>query len=192
MKPNLLPMDLQMFAEGEGATDFTFDDFKAFVESNEEAQKFVQSQSQSAADKQLEAWKQNNLEKIKETTIKLEELQAEFEAEKALRVTSDNKAFVAEKIAGLDWDGDLKDSISQFMLNNLVSSDTEFTKKAVEGFTELLEAINDKHAEAIKNVEMTKAFGNKSQQTNMVTGNQTKSFENPEAALGQKLQAFID
>ena len=71
------------------------------------------------------------------------------------------------------------------MLNNLVSSDTEFTKKAVEGFTELLEAINDKHAEAIKNVEMTKAFGNKSQQTNMVTGNQTKSFENPEAALGQ-------
>ena len=24
----LLPMDLQMFAEGEGATDFTFDDFK--------------------------------------------------------------------------------------------------------------------------------------------------------------------
>ena len=32
---------------------------------------------------------------------------------------------------------------------------------------------------------MTKAFGNKSQQTNMVTGNQTKSFENPEAALGQ-------
>ena len=58
--------------------------------------------------------------------------------------------FVAEKIAGLDWDGDLKDSISQFMLNNLVSSDTEFTKKAVEGFTELLEAINDKHAEAIK------------------------------------------
>ncbi|MGQ4587721.1 capsid assembly scaffolding protein Gp46 family protein, partial [Enterococcus faecalis] len=84
---------------------FTFDDFKAFVESNEEAQKFVQSQSQSAADKQLEAWKQNNLEKIKETTIKeyeeskknktpeqikLEELQAEFEAEKALRVTSDN------------------------------------------------------------------------------------------------------
>ena len=48
-----------------------------------------------------------------------------------------------------------------------------------------MEAINDKHAEAIKNVEMTKAFGNKSQQTNMVTGNQTKSFENPEAALGQ-------
>lgn len=59
----LLPMNLQMFAEGDGGTDFTFDDFKAFVESNEEAQKFVQSQSQSAADKQLEAWKQNNLEK---------------------------------------------------------------------------------------------------------------------------------
>ena len=63
MKPNLLPMNLQMFAEEEGGTNFTFDDFKAFVESNEEAQKFVQSQSQSAADKQLEAWKQNNLEK---------------------------------------------------------------------------------------------------------------------------------
>ena len=37
---------------------------------------------------------------------------------------------------------------------------------------------------------MTKAFGNKSQQTNMGTGNQTKSFENPEVALGQKLQAL--
>lgn len=56
-------MDLQMFAEEDGGTNFTFDDFKAFVESNEEAQKFVQSQSQSAADKQLEVWKQNNLEK---------------------------------------------------------------------------------------------------------------------------------
>ena len=55
MKPNLLPMNLQMFAEEDGGTNFTFDDFKAFVESNEEAQKFVQSQSQSAADKQLEA-----------------------------------------------------------------------------------------------------------------------------------------
>ncbi|HBC4423920.1 TPA: hypothetical protein KEO92_003121, partial [Enterococcus faecalis] len=51
MKPNLLPMNLQMFAEEDGGTNFTFDDFKAFVESNEEAQKFVQSQSQSAADK---------------------------------------------------------------------------------------------------------------------------------------------
>lgn len=70
MKPNLLPMDLQMFAEGEGATDFTFDDFKAFVESNEEAQKFVQSQSQSAADKQLEAWKQNNLEKLRKQQLR--------------------------------------------------------------------------------------------------------------------------
>ncbi|HAP4600402.1 TPA: hypothetical protein IUW73_003272, partial [Enterococcus faecalis] len=95
MKPNLLPMNLQMFADGGGnEPEFTIDDFKAFVESNEDAQKFIQSQSQSAADKQLEAWKQNNLEKIKETTIKeyeeskknktpeqikLEELQAEFE-----------------------------------------------------------------------------------------------------------------
>ena len=38
MKPNLLPMNLQMFAEEDGGTNFTFDDFKAFVESNEEAQ----------------------------------------------------------------------------------------------------------------------------------------------------------
>ena len=50
--------------------DFTFDDFKAFVESNEEAQKFVQSQSQSAADKQLEAWKQNNLEKLRKQQLR--------------------------------------------------------------------------------------------------------------------------
>lgn len=93
------------------------------MESNEEAQKFIQSQSQSVADKQLEAWKQNNLDKIKQDTIKeyeeskknkspeqiqLEKLQAEFEAEKALRVTSDNKAFVAEQIAGLELDGELK------------------------------------------------------------------------------------
>ena len=35
MKPNLLPMNLQMFAEEDGGTNFTFDDFKAFVESNE-------------------------------------------------------------------------------------------------------------------------------------------------------------
>lgn len=206
MKPNLLPMDLQMFAEEDGGTNFTFDDFKAFVESNEEAQKFVQSQSQSAADKQLEAWKQNNLEKIKATTIKeyeeskknktpeqikLEELQAEFEAEKALRVTSDNKAFVAEKIAGLKLEDEVSEVVSQFMLNTLVSSDSEFTKNAVEAFTSVLSTINEKHAEEIKNAEMTKAFGNKPKQSNMGTGNQTKP-ENPEVALGQKLQAFID
>ena len=171
-------MNLQYFAEGDDP-QFSFEDFKTFAESNEEAQKFLQSQSQSVADKQLEAWKQNNLDKIKQDTIKeyeeskknkspeqiqLEKLQAEFEAEKALRVTSDNKAFVAEQIAGLELDGELKDFISQFMLNNLVSSDTEFTKKAVEGFTNVLESIKEKHSEEIKSLEMQTAFGTKKQQ----------------------------
>lgn len=64
-----MPMNLQYFAEGDDQK-FSFDDFKSFVESNEEAQKFIQSQSQSVADKQLEAWKQNNLDKIKQDTIK--------------------------------------------------------------------------------------------------------------------------
>lgn len=52
-----MPMNLQYFAEGEGeqTPQFTMDDFKSFAESNEDAQKFLQSQSQSAADKQLEA-----------------------------------------------------------------------------------------------------------------------------------------
>ena len=35
----LLPMNLQMFADGGGnEPEFTIDDFKAFVESNEDAQ----------------------------------------------------------------------------------------------------------------------------------------------------------
>ncbi|EGO2625190.1 DUF4355 domain-containing protein [Enterococcus faecalis] len=202
----LLPMNLQMFADGGGnEPEFTIDDFKAFVESNEDAQKFIQSQSQSAADKQLEAWKQNNLDKLKQEAVQqyeeskktktpeqiaLEKLQAEFEAEKNLRVTSENKAFVAEQIAGLKLEDELSESVSQFMLNNLVSSDTEFTQKAVESFTGVLSTINEKHAEAIKNMEMTKAFGNK-QQTNATDGNQsTQPIENPKEALGQKLQAF--
>ncbi|EGO9031443.1 DUF4355 domain-containing protein [Enterococcus faecalis] len=202
----LLPMNLQMFADGGGnEPEFTIDDFKAFVESNEDAQKFIQSQSQSAADKQLEAWKQNNLDKLKQEAVKqyeeakknktpeqleLEKLKAEFEAEKAKSRSNENKAFVAEQIAGLDLDKELKDSISQFMLNTLVSSDTEFTQKAVESFTGVLSTINEKHAEAIKNMEMAKAFGNK-QQTNATNGNQsTQPIENPKEALGQKLQAF--
>jgi hypothetical protein len=40
-----------------------------FIGSNEDAQKFIQSQSQSAADKQLEAWKQNNLDKLKQEEL---------------------------------------------------------------------------------------------------------------------------
>ncbi|MGO5251728.1 capsid assembly scaffolding protein Gp46 family protein, partial [Atopobiaceae bacterium LCP21S3_F11] len=139
-----------------------------------DAQKFIQSQSQSAAGKQLEAWKQNNLDKLKQEAVQqyeeskktktpeqiaLEKLQAEFEAEKNLRVTSENKAFVAEQIAGLKLEDELSESVSQFMLNNLVSSDTEFTQKAVESFTGVLSTINEKHAEAIKNMEMKKAFG---------------------------------
>lgn len=177
----LVPMNLQLFAEGgegEQTPSFTMDDFKAFAEGNEDAQKFIQSQSQSAADKQLEAWKANNLDKVKQETIKeyeaskknkspeqlqLEKLQKEFEAEKALRVTSDNKAYVAEQIAGLELDGDLKESVSQFMLTNLVSADTEFTQKAVEAFTGVLGTINEKHADAIKNLEMGNAYGNKQQ-----------------------------
>ena len=151
-------MNLQFFAEGgEETPQFSFDDFKAFAESNEDAQKFLQSQGQSLADKQLESWKSNNLDKIKQDTIKdyeaakknkspeqlqLEKLQKEFEAEKALRVTSDNKAYVAEQIAGLELDSDLKESVSQFMLTNLVSADTEFTQKAVEAFTGVLSTIN--------------------------------------------------
>jgi len=204
----LLPMNLQMFADGGGnEPEFTIDDFKAFVESNEDAQKFIQSQSQSAADKQLESWKQNNLDKLKQEAVKQYEeaknewknaqngmstslSEEEFEAEKAKSRSNENKAFVAEQIAGLELDKELKDSVSQFMLNTLVSSDTEFTQKAVESFTGVLSTINEKHAEAIKNMEMTKAFGNK-QQTNATDVNQsTQPIENPKEALGQKLQAF--
>ena len=46
MKPNLLPMDLQMFAEEDGGTNFTFDDFKAFVESNEAQNLYNHSHNQ--------------------------------------------------------------------------------------------------------------------------------------------------
>lgn len=199
---SLIPMNLQYFAEGDDP-QFSFEDFKTFAESNEEAQKFLQSQSQSVADKQLEAWKQNNLDKIKQDTIKeyeefkknkspeqiqLEKLQAEFEAEKALRVTSDNKAFVAEQIAGLELDGELKDSISQFMLNNLVSSDTEFTKKAVEGFTNVLESIKEKHSEEIKSLEMQTAFGTKKQQ--QTADNTQENIDDPMGKLGEMLQQF--
>lgn len=199
-------MNLQYFADDDGnpTPQFTMDDFKSFAESNEDAQKFLQSQSQSAADKQLEAWKQNNLETIKQDTIKqyedskknkspeqvqLEKLQAEFEAEKALRQTSDNKAFVAEQIAGLDLESDLKESISQFMLNNLVSSDSEFTKGAVEGFTGVLGAISEKHADALKELQMKSAFGGNQQPGNNSQKN-NESPKNPEEQLGQILQQF--
>ncbi|WP_445448809.1 capsid assembly scaffolding protein Gp46 family protein [Enterococcus faecalis] len=201
----LLPMNLQMFADGgETEPEFTIDDFKTFIESNEDAQKFIQSQSQNAAAEQLEAWKQKNLDKLKQEAVQqyeeakknktpeqleLEKLKAEFEAEKAKSRSNENKAFVAEQIADLELDKELKDSISQFMLNTLVSDNTEFTQKAVESFTGVLSTINEKHAEAIKNMEMTNAFGNKQQQTD--TGNQSKqTIENPKEALGQKLQAF--
>lgn len=204
-RKSMLPINLQFFAEGDGEPQFSFEDFKTFAESNEDAQKFIQSQTQSTADKQLEAWKSNNLDKIKQDTIKdyedskknkspeqaaLEKLQAEFEAEKSLRVTSENKAFVAEQIAGLKLGDDLNESVSQFMLNNLVSSDTDFTKKAVEAFTGVLGTINDKHADAIKNLEMNSAFGNK-QQTGSNNQQQQSSNEDPMAALSQGINNLI-
>jgi len=203
----MLKMNLQFFAEdgndGEQTPQFSFDEFKSFAESNEDAQKFLQSQSQSVADKQLEAWKQNNLEKIKQDTIKqyedskknkspeqqqLEKLQAEFEAEKALRMTSDNKAFVAEQISGLELEGELKESVSQFMLNNLVSTDTEFTKKAVDGFTKVLSAINEKHTESLKELQMNNAYGSKQQQNSQQQNNQNEQPKNPEELLSQILK----
>lgn len=197
---SLLPINLQLFAEGEGDTPptFGFDDFKAFAESNEDAQKFLQSQSQSVADKQLEAWKSNNLEKIKQDTIKsyeeskknltpeqkeLADLKAKFEESEAKSRSNENKAFVAEQIAGLELDKDIKESVSQFMLTNLVSSDTEFTQKAVEAFTGVLSTINEKHAETIKSMEMTNAFGNKSQQQK----GKEQTPEDPMALLSQSL-----
>lgn len=203
----MLPINLQFFAEGDGQEkpQFSFDDFKTFAESNEEAQKFLQSQSQSAADKQLESWQKNNLDKIKQDTIKayedskknkspeqeaLEKLQADFEAEKARRVTSENKAFVAEQIAGLKLSDDLSESVSQFMLNNLVSSDTEFTKKAVDAFTGVLGTINEKHSDAIKELEMNSAFGNR-QQAGTDNKQQQTQTEDPMAALSQGINNLI-
>lgn len=191
-------MDLQLFAEGgeETPPTFTMDDFNAFVESNEDAQKFLTDNGQSVADKQLEAWKSNNLEKIKQETIKayedskknltpeqkeLADLKAKFEESEARSRSNENKAYVAEQIAGLELDKDIKDTVSQFMLTNLVSSDTEFTQKAVEAFTGVLSTINEKHAETIKSMEMSNAFGNKvnQQQTNKTN----EPMENPNEAL---------
>ncbi|MDT2832256.1 DUF4355 domain-containing protein [Vagococcus carniphilus] len=183
---------------------FGFDDFKAFAESNEDAQKFLQSQSQSAADKQLEAWKSNNLEKIKQDTIKayedskknltpeqkeLADLKAKFEASEAKSRSNENKAYVAEQIAGLELDKDIKDTVSQFMLTNLVSSDTDFTQNAVEAFTGVLSTISEKHAEAIKSMEMSNAFGNKGnqQQTNK---NDDEPIDN-HASLQQGLSKLL-
>lgn len=202
MKKSFLPMNLQYFAEGDGdEPKFSFDDFKAFAESNDDAQKFLQSQAQSAADKQLEAWQKNNLDKIKQDTIKehedakknktpeqieLEKLKSDFEAEKALRVTSDNKAFVAEKVANLEIDGDVKETVAQFMLTNLVSADTEFTKKAVEAFTDVLSTIQEKHAEELKNYEMKQAFGGKNTSKNE-SGGEPQKTDDPMQALGQAL-----
>lgn len=205
----LLPINLQFFADpgsdggGENQPQFSFDDFKAFAESNEDAQKFLQSQSQSAADKQLEAWKQNNLEKIKQDTInqyeeskknkspeqlKLEKLEEEFNAEKALRITSENKAFVAEQITGLNLEGEVKDTVSQFMLNNLVTDNTDFTQKAVEAFTGVLAKMQENHQEEIKNLQMNAAYG-KNQQSNQ-SQQSNEQVKNPDELLGQMLQQF--
>lgn len=201
----ILPMNLQFFAEeGEDVPEFSFDDFKAFAESNEDAQKFLESQSQSVADKQLESWQKNNLDKIKQETIKsyeeskknktpeqiqLEKLQTEMAAEKALRITSENKAFVAEQISGLELDGDLKDSISKFMLNNLVSDNTEFTKNAVEAFTGVLGTIKEQHAASIKELEMNSAFGNK-KQPQQANENDNEPIDN-HASLQQGLSKLL-
>lgn len=182
----MLPMNIQLFAEGGEDTTptFTMDDFKAFAESNEDAQKFLQAEKQSFSDKSVESWKANNLEKITQAAIQkheeskknltpeqkeLAELKAKFEESEAKSRSNENKAYVAEQIAGLELDKDIKDTVSQFMLTNLVSSDTEFTQKAVEAFTGVLAAINEQHAEVIKSMEMSNAFGNKGnqqQQTN--------------------------
>lgn len=199
-----LPMNLQFFAEGgEKEPEFSFDDFKTFVESNEDAKKFLQSQNQSAADKQLESWQKNNLDKIKQDVIKdyeeskknktpeqiqLEKLQTEMAAEKALRITSENKAFVAEQISGLELDGDLKESVSKFMLNNLVSDNTDFTKESVEAFTGVLGTISEQHAASIKDLEMKAAFGSK-QNSSGTQGEQTTT--DPMEALGQGINNLI-
>ncbi|HIB1875262.1 TPA: capsid assembly scaffolding protein Gp46 family protein [Enterococcus faecium] len=205
-RKRLLPINLQFFADPDEGRQpqFSFDDFKSFAESNEEAQKFLQSQTQSAADKQLESWKQNNLEKIKQDTIKqyeeskknkspeqlkLEKLEQEFNAEKALRITSENKAFVAEQITGLNLEGEIKDNVSQFMLNNLVTDNTDFTKKAVEGFTEVLAKVQENHQKEIKSLQMNTAYG-RNQQTKEQSEQNNEQTKNPEELLGQMLQQF--
>lgn len=203
IKKSLLPMNLQLFADGGEDTPptFGFDDFKAFAESNPDAQKFLTDNGQSVADKQLEAWKSNNLEKIKQDTIKsyeeskrnltpeqkeLADLRAKFEASEAKSRSNENKAYVAEQIAGLELDKDIKDTVSQFMLTNLVSSDTEFTQKAVEAFTGVLATISEKHAETINSMEMNNAFGKKGNQQQTQPGN-NQEIENPMAMLSQSL-----
>ncbi|HBC2731190.1 TPA: hypothetical protein IYI75_002876, partial [Enterococcus faecium] len=52
-----------------------------------------------------------------------------------------------------------------------------------------LNAINEKHADALKELQMKSAFGGTQQSNNQVQQN-NETFTNPEEQLGQILQQF--
>lgn len=207
---SLLPMNLQYFAEpgdpsgggGQEPPAITVDAVKTFLESNQEGQQLLSSLNQSAADKQLESWKTNNLEKIKQEAVKsyedakknktpeqlrIEKLEKQVKDAEDSRLLSENKALVSEQVATLKLDDDLKETVSSFMLGNLVSKDTEATNKAVEAFSGVLSKINEVHADQMKEKGMQQAFGGNKGGTQPPGNDST----DPKDLLGQQLEQLL-
>lgn len=195
---SLIPMNLQMFAEGDPEPPtFTLEDFKSFAESNEDAKKFLQSQNQSAADTQLQNWQKNNLDKIKQDAIKqyeeskkhktpeqqrIEALEKQFQESENKRLLAENQSIVATSVTGLELNSELKTTLTEAMMKLCVSTDADQTNENIELMTGFISAMNEDFQKQLTDQQMTQTFGNNKKQQQQQT-----QTEDPMQALGQAL-----
>lgn len=207
LKKSLLGMNLQLFSANTGAGDggdsgnpgqpaeITIDAFKQFAETNEDARKFLESNTQSQVDKAIESWKANNLDNVIQDAIKkheetkstkspeqirIEKLEQQVQENENRRILAENQALVSNEIANLSVDDALKEDVSNVMMSLCVSNDAEQTKANVDVLTKLLGKINELHQDQLTKQEFKKAFGNENQEQpkNKPSGDPMKDLEN--------------
>lgn len=215
LKKSLLGMNLQLFSADNGGgdggnpanpsqpTEITIDAFKQFAETNEDARKFLESNTQSQVDKAIESWKANNLDNVIQDAIKkheetkstktpeqirIEKLEQQVQENENRRILAENQALVSNEIANLSVDDALKEDVSNVMMSLCVSKDAEQTKANVDVLTKLLGKINELHQDQLTKQEFKKAFGNENQESNK--NNQPPSGD-PMKDLENQMSKFI-
>lgn len=213
LKKSLLGMNLQLFSADTGAGDggdsgnpgqpaeITIDAFKQFAETNEDARKFLESNTQSQVDKAIESWKANNLDNVIQDAIKkheetkstktpeqirIEKLEQQVQENENRRILAENQALVSNEIANLSVDDALKEDVSNVMMSLCVSNDAEQTKANVDVLTKLLGKINELHQDQLTKQEFKKAFGNENQEQT-----KTKPSGDPMKDLENQMSKFI-
>lgn len=163
----MIPMNLQLFASGEGEGDnpdvttedenqtpeFDLEAFKLFAETNPDAKAFIQQSTQAKIDKGVQTMFDNKKEeliaeaKLEASNLTPEQkevarLRQEFESMKADKALSDNRALVLQELNDIELDSTVKPYVQQMALD-LVDVDPKKTSQMLSNLSNVIDKISE-------------------------------------------------